>query len=40
MDKWLAEGDSQVRWVMKENLGKARLARMDPAWVESCKARI
>lgn len=40
MVKWLADSDSQVRWVMKENLGKARLARMDPAWVESCKARV
>lgn len=34
LEKWLAEPDPDVRWIMKENLKKNRLARMDAAWVE------
>ncbi len=34
MEKWLAHPDRDVRWIMKENLKKQRLARMDAAWVE------
>jgi hypothetical protein len=34
MERWLAEPDPDVRWVMGQNLRKARLARADPAWVE------
>jgi hypothetical protein len=26
--------DPDVRWIMKENLKKERLKRLDPAWVE------
>jgi hypothetical protein len=37
MEKWLACEDRDVRWVMKENLGKARLERMDAAWVAQCR---
>jgi HEAT repeat protein len=33
MEKWLASDDRDVRWIMKENLKKNRLARMDAAWV-------
>ena len=33
MEKWLADDDPDVRWIMRQNLGKARLARMDAAWV-------
>lgn len=33
MQRWLASGDPDVRWIMRENLKKNRLARMDPAWV-------
>lgn len=29
-----------VRWILKENLGKNRLARMDRAWAASCVARL
>jgi hypothetical protein len=31
--------DPDVIWIMKENLSKKRLERMDPAWVEKWKAR-
>ena len=34
MEKWLVNPDRDVRWVMKSNLKKARLARMDAEWVE------
>jgi HEAT repeat protein len=33
MQKWLASPDKDVRWIMKENLKKNRLAKMDAAWV-------
>jgi hypothetical protein len=36
---WLACQDKDVRWVMKENLKKNRLNRMDAAWVQQCLAR-
>jgi hypothetical protein len=38
MEKWLKKADPDVHWVMKENLKKNRLARMDPQWVKSCLA--
>jgi hypothetical protein len=34
MEKWLASSNADVRWVMKENLKKNRLVRMDRRWVE------
>jgi hypothetical protein len=33
MERWLDSPDPDVRWVMHENLKKARLARMDADWV-------
>jgi hypothetical protein len=33
MERWLASDDPDVRWVMRENLRKARLKRLDPEWV-------
>ena len=40
MERWLADDDPDVRWIMRENLGKARLARMDAGWVERQRARL
>ena len=34
MERWLTSDESNVRWVMKENLKKNRLLRMDKKWVE------
>jgi len=34
MDKWLGSSDRDIRWIMKENLKKNRLVRMDAKWVE------
>ncbi len=33
MEKWLLTPDPDIRWIMRENLKKNRLARMDAAWV-------
>lgn len=35
MEKWLANPNRDVQWVMRENLKKARLQRMDAAWVQT-----
>jgi hypothetical protein len=40
MEKWLASEDKDVRWIMRENLKKNRLARADAAWVEAWQARM
>lgn len=40
LEKWLADPDADVRWVMKENLKKTRLERMDADWVQQQRARI
>ncbi len=34
MEKWLDSSDKDIRWLMCENLNKARLKRMDAEWVE------
>lgn len=33
-EKWLANRDKDIRWIMKQNLSKNRLRRMDEDWVE------
>jgi hypothetical protein len=33
MEKWLANSDPDIRWIMRENLKKNRLAKMDAEWV-------
>ena len=35
MEKWLACPDRAIQWIMRENLKKNRLSRMDAAWVEN-----
>lgn len=34
MEKWAVCEDSDVRWIIRENLKKNRLLKMDAAWVE------
>jgi hypothetical protein len=34
MERWVASSDPDVRWLLKENLKKARLTRLDPARAE------
>ncbi len=40
MERWLADDDRDVCWIMRENLGKARLARLDAAWVARQRGRL
>jgi hypothetical protein len=39
MERWFASDDRDVQWIMKQNLRKKRLERMDAAWVAIWKAR-
>ena len=39
IERWAASPDKDVRWVVRENLTKNRLVRLDPAWVEAMRAR-
>jgi hypothetical protein len=34
MEKWLVHKDQDIRWIMRENLKKNRLIKMDLDWVE------
>jgi hypothetical protein len=40
LERWAASPDPDVRWVVRENLGKKRLQRLDPAWVDAMAARV
>jgi hypothetical protein len=40
MEKWLDSPSKDVRWMMKENLKKNRLIKMDADWVKICTARM
>jgi len=40
MEKWFSSDDSDVLWVMKENLKKKRLVRMDGEWVQQWRSRL
>jgi hypothetical protein len=40
MEKWLTSTDKDIRWIMKENLKKDRLKRMDAGWVEKALKRL
>ncbi len=34
MERWFVNPNAQIRWIMKQNLKKNRLIRMDADWVE------
>jgi hypothetical protein len=40
MEKWLDKSDTDIHWIMKENLKKARLVRMDADWVKKWRDKI
>jgi len=40
MEKWLVSQNSDVLWILKENLKKNRLIKMDPIWVNNCQAKL
>jgi len=39
-ERLLPPASPDVLWIVKENLSKNRLTRMDPAWVAECRRRI
>jgi hypothetical protein len=40
MEKWMVEPDRDTAWIMKQNLRKARLARIDVGWVKQWQSRM
>lgn len=40
MGKWLVSKNPDVRWIMRENLKKNRLIKMDPVWVKECQSKL
>lgn len=36
-EKWIGNGDKDIRWIVKENLNKNRLIKMDESWVMECR---
>jgi hypothetical protein len=40
MERWFASEDRDVRWIMKQNLNKKRLERMDADWVADWKSKL
>ena len=40
MEKWSADSDGDIRWIMKENLKKNRLVRVDADWVKQWQGKL
>ncbi|MFN8596284.1 MAG: hypothetical protein U0559_08895 [Anaerolineae bacterium] len=40
LERWFVSIDSDVRWIMRENLKKTRLARLDAPWVKHWSAMV
>jgi len=40
LEKWFAYKDKDIQWIMKENLKKNRLNKMDPEWTERWQAKL
>jgi hypothetical protein len=40
MEKWIRNNDPDIRWIMKENLKKNRLSKMDGKWVEDMQKTV
>jgi hypothetical protein len=40
MEKWLHSKDKDIQWIMRENLKKNRLVRMDAKWVEAYNKKL
>lgn len=40
IEKWFSSDDKDVQWIMKENLRKKRLERLDTEWVRQSKVQL
>lgn len=38
LERWLPDPNADVRWIIRQNLGKARLVKLAPEWVERARA--
>ena len=38
LERWLSDPNADVRWIVRQNLSRARLARVAPAWVERARS--
>ncbi|HYF83498.1 MAG TPA: hypothetical protein VEB00_10790 [Clostridia bacterium] len=38
-ERWIGCQDKDINWIVRENLKKDRLRRIDEAWVEECKRK-
>ena len=39
-ERWIDDDDPDVRWIVRENLKKARLRSVDAVWVAECNRRL
>jgi hypothetical protein len=39
-EKWITSRDRDVRWIVKQNLKKNRLIKLEPQWVKASMARV
>lgn len=39
-EKWITGQDKDIHWIVRENLKKDRLKRIDEAWVQECKQKL
>jgi hypothetical protein len=40
LERWLPDPSVDVRWIVRQNLAKVRLARVAPGWVERARAAL
>jgi hypothetical protein len=40
IEAWLNSQNKDVLWIMRENLKKHRLVKLDPRWVEACRRKL
>lgn len=40
LEKWLRSADADIAWVMKSNLGKARMKVLGAAWLRAAKSKL
>jgi hypothetical protein len=40
VEKWIRDPDPDIRWIMRENLRKNRLVRMDRTWTAQCQTSL
>jgi hypothetical protein len=40
LEKWLDSDDKDLRWIVKENLKKNRIIKMDADWVKACAKKV